>query len=136
MGPAPGISAQRHTTSPATQTRPARSTRRSLRTTRRAGFSGPFLATRSGVEVVLNRVGAVGCGGARDHRLEGALQVQSRQAASPPVAHDVAAAGVADAGAGAADGDAAGPAADGAGEGSAVVGRERAVGMENLDARR
>ena len=81
----------------------------------------------------LDRVGTLGCGRTGDHRLEGALQVQSGQAAGAPVAHDLAAAGGAGPGAGPADGDAAGPAVHGAGEGAAVVGGERAVGVEDLD---
>src|SRR5215831_15044240 len=44
----------------------------------------------SGVEVELDRDGAIGRGGAGDHRLEGALQVQSCQAAGASVAHDLA----------------------------------------------
>ena len=70
----------------------------------------------------LDRVGATGRGRAGDQRLERALQVQPRRAAGAAIAHEPAAAGIADPGTGTADGDAGRPAVDGTGEGSAVVG--------------
>src|SRR5215468_9891572 len=108
-------------------------TRRRWREHRRRAIC--YRAARSGLEVELDRISAVSRVGACNHRLEGALQVQSRQTASAAVAHDLAVAGVAYSGAGAADGYAAGPAADCAGEGSGVVGREGPVRVEDLDAR-
>src|SRR6266566_5269043 len=110
--------------------RPAAAARPVQRQTVAGGGAGATCgsAVVLGVEVELDRVGALGRGGAEDHRLEGSLQVQPSQPAGAVVAHDLAGAGVAGTGAGAADGDAAGPAVDGAGEGSGVVGGERAVG--------
>jgi len=104
----------------------------------RGGVAGGPLAGQAaalGVEVVLDRVGALDRGQAGKHRLEGALCVQPRQSACAPVGHLITVLRSAGAVAGATDDNRARPAIDGPGEGTRVVGLGGPVSVEDLAAR-